>query len=121
MEKVKIVIAGREHTVVTDESPNYIKALARRLNKHIELVHASNSNSTSTAVTSLVALSYLDELEKSAAAIEELKSKNLALSDRVEALTEELARAEAQIKTLSGGAEDEEDSFKFDDAQMRLG
>lgn len=121
MEKVKIVIAGREHTVMTDESPNYIKALAKRLNKHIELVHSSNSNSTSTAVTSLVALSYLDELEKSAASLEELRSKNVALADELQKVTEERNKALAELKALNGSENDEEASFKFDDAQMRLG
>lgn len=123
MNKVIINISGKDHTVVTDESPNYIKSLARRLNKHIELVSDNNPHSSTSEAVALVALSYLDELEKASASLEELRTKNVALADSLANVQSELSalKSDNSIEPTAESTKNPQNPTGFDEKQLKLG
>lgn len=123
MNKVIINISGKDHTVVTDESPNYIKSLARRLNKHIELVSDNNPHSSTSEAVALVALSYLDELEKASASLEELRTKNVALADSLANVQSKLSalKSDNSIEPTAESTKNPQNPTGFDEKQLKLG
>ena len=44
MNKVKVVICGKEYTLHTEEEPTYVYALARKLEKNISEIVGGNSS-----------------------------------------------------------------------------
>lgn len=119
MERIRIDVLGQEYTVVSDESPKYIRSLASRLSSHISSV-LEKSTVPQNAAMALVAISYLDELEKSAATIEDLKAQKVSGDNKIEELTAKIEELQAQI------AKQEEPTVKaqplnnFDGAQLKL-
>lgn len=123
MEKIRIEILGQEYTVVSDESPKYVRSLASRLSSHIATV-LENSTVPQNAAMALVAISYLDELEKSAAEIEKLKAKavsceneNAELRVQLGELKDTLAKLQVKEETP---AKPQEKPQNFDGAQLKL-
>lgn len=118
MEKIRIDILGQEYTVVSDESPKYVRSLASRLASHISNV-LDGANVPQNAAMALVAISYLDELEKNAATIEELKAKSIAYGNEIEKLKAQIKELEtttvkAEVENVSAPVSE------FDGAQLKL-
>ena len=121
MEKIRIDILGQEYTFVSDESPKYVRSLAKRLASHISGILEGGSNVPQNAAMALVAISYLDELEKSAANIEELKASNVALTDEIEKLKAEIEGLKAEVSDKKDVLETKStDTTSFDGAQLKL-
>lgn len=129
MEKIRIDILGQEYTVVSDESPKYVRSLASRLASHISTV-LENATVPQNAAMALVAISYLDELEKSAAEIEKLKAEKVTceneiveLRSQIYELKETLAKAEpkSDAKTqVNIQPQTQPQKTDFDGAQLKL-
>ena len=116
MEKIRIDILGQEYTVVSDESPKYVQSLANRLATHISGILKGGANVPQNAAMALVAISYLDELEKNAAAIEKLNAKIIANQNEIEKL-------KAEIESKNSAPEENRNNnspSSFDGAQLKL-
>lgn len=75
MNKVKVMICGKEYSLQTDETPEYVLGLSRQLNKRIDTLVSSSDNISTNAATALVAISYMDELEKANANIDNIRTQ----------------------------------------------
>ena len=120
MERIRIDILGQEYTVVSDESPKYVRSLAKRLASHISSILDSGANVPQNAAMALVAISYLDELEKSTAAIEELKATNTKQIDEIAKLKSEIEELKANNTNGNDNSDDSNPAPLFDGAQLKL-
>lgn len=75
MNKVKVMICGKEYSLQTDETPEYVLGLSRQLNRRIDTLVSSSDNISTNAATALVAISYMDELEKANANIDNIRTQ----------------------------------------------
>ncbi|MCI7768083.1 MAG: cell division protein ZapA [Oscillospiraceae bacterium] len=111
VNKVKVTICGKEYNLQTDETPDYLISLAKRVDKEIgDLVKAKPNFGIQNAAV-FVALTSLDEAQKAADSIENIRTqiktymsetakarkekeklaeKNKALSEKIEALEKEI-------------------------------
>ncbi|MBQ9981787.1 MAG: cell division protein ZapA [Oscillospiraceae bacterium] len=64
MNKVKVVICGKEYCLQTEEEPTYVYALARKLEKNIAEIVGNNTNISVYSASVMIALSTLDMLNK---------------------------------------------------------
>jgi len=62
MNRVKVLICGKEYTLLTDEEPSYVYALARKLEKNIAELVGVNTNLSVYSASVMIALSTLDEM-----------------------------------------------------------
>ena len=111
VNKVKVTICGKEYNLQTDETPDYLISLAKRVDKEInDLVKAKPNFGIQNAAV-FVALTSLDEAQKASDSIENIRTqiktymsetakarkekekladKNKALSEKIEALEKEI-------------------------------
>lgn len=75
MNKIKINLSGKEYTIQTDESANYVKKLADALNSKIEEFMSQNDTISVTSASMLVALSLMDDCVKSASDKDNLRKQ----------------------------------------------
>ena len=94
MNKVKVSICGKEYSLQTDESPEYVASMAKQLSKRIAALTAQSDSRTVHAATLLVALSYMDDLSKSNATIDNIRTQIREYVD--DAAFARLERDEAQ-------------------------
>ncbi|MBP0961965.1 MAG: cell division protein ZapA [Oscillospiraceae bacterium] len=64
MNRVKVVICGKEYTIRTDEEPTYVYNLARKLEKNIAELVGVNVNQSVYSASVMIALSTLDEMNR---------------------------------------------------------
>lgn len=64
MNKVKVVICGKEYALQTEDEPTYVYALARKLEKNISDLVGSNTNISVYSASVMIALSTLDNINK---------------------------------------------------------
>lgn len=84
--KLRLVIAGSEYYIATDDAPVYMEQLAAELNDSIEKMAKGNPRISQTMAAVLCALDYLDAYKKS-----EMGSDNLR--EQVKDYLEDSARA----------------------------
>ena len=105
MNKIKIVLSGKEYTIQTDESVSYVTQLAESLDAKIEEYMNQNDSISVTSACMLVSLGlmddcikassdkdnlrkqvidYLEEANRSRNEITELKKENEALRQQIE-------------------------------------
>ena len=65
LNDVKVMICGKEYKLKTSESPTYVYALARALETRINELVNTGSGSSPYSASIMVALSLLDDLNKS--------------------------------------------------------
>lgn len=114
INKVKVTICGKEYNLQTDETPEYLTSLAMRVDKEInDLVKAKPNFGVQNAAV-FVALTSLDEAQKAADSIENVRTQIKAyveetakarkekekLADKNKALEEKIAAMEKEIKEL---------------------
>ena len=76
LNEVKVVICGKEYKLRTAESPNYVFALARALEAKINAIVDSGSGSSPYTASIMVALSLLDDLNKSNQRLENIRDQS---------------------------------------------
>lgn len=114
VNKVTVTICGKEYNLQTDETPDYLISLAKRVDKEIgDLVKAKPNFGVQNAAV-FVALTSLDEAQKAADSIENVRTQIKSyveetakarkekekLADRNKALEEKIAALEKEIKEL---------------------
>ena len=92
--KVKLTVCGSNYVISTTDSEEYVQSLAERLDKDMnELMNQSPSASVAASAV-VVALGYLDELQKNASMRSQIKDY---LEDAAKAkLAAEQARREVE-------------------------
>lgn len=73
--KVKITICGKEYAIQTDETTPYVIGLAKRLDRMISEMINSSDNISVQAASVLIALSALDEANKSNESIDNIRTQ----------------------------------------------
>ncbi|WP_432649523.1 cell division protein ZapA [Huintestinicola sp.] len=114
VNKVTVTICGMEYNLQTDETPDYLISLAKRVDKEIgDLVKAKPNFGVQNAAV-FVALTSLDEAQKAADSIENVRTQIKSyveetakarkekekLADKNKALEEKIAALEKEIKEL---------------------
>lgn len=114
VNKVTVTICGKEYNLQTDETPDYLISLAKRVDKEIgDLVKAKPNFGVQNAAV-FVALTSLDEAQKAADSIENVRTQIKSyveetakarkekekLADKNKALEEKIAVLEKEIKEL---------------------
>ncbi|MCD8220312.1 MAG: cell division protein ZapA [Ruminococcus sp.] len=98
--KVKVVICGKDFTLQTAESSNYVFGLTRTLESRItEITDASSSASPFTAAI-MVGLSALDDLSKANARLDSLRDQSKEYVDEAGKMRLERDAALKEAETL---------------------
>jgi cell division protein ZapA len=69
------MICGKEYMLQTEESPNYVYSLAKLLEKKINDIAAGSTSISPHCAAVMVALSTLDDLSKSQANVENIRTQ----------------------------------------------
>ena len=100
LNEVKVMICGKEYKLRTAESPNYVYSLARVLESKIdEIVNAGSGSSPYTA-SIMVALSLLDDLNKSNQRLDNIRSQTKEYVDEAGKTRIERDAAVKEIEAL---------------------
>lgn len=122
MNRIKIILAGKEYTIQTEESGSYVKQLSESLNKKIEEFMQENESVSMTSASMLVALGLMDDCIKAASDKDNLRKQVIdyleeatrsrteitELKKELDALREKNAMLEMKLLTFEGNGEDEQ-------------
>lgn len=75
ISKVKVKIYNREYTLQTEETPEYTRLLAKKLDNQIEQMMAGGSATSLVDSCVLIALSALDECQKANDNIDNIRTQ----------------------------------------------
>ena len=110
--RVTITICGKEYTLQTDESPDYVRQLAARLDRRIsDMMETSDIISLSSAAI-LVGLSLMDDSYKTTSNIDNIRGE-------IRNYVEEAGKARAEADDLRRQLEEKD--RKIDLLQTELG
>ncbi|MFZ2539250.1 MAG: cell division protein ZapA [Oscillospiraceae bacterium] len=94
MNKIKIVLSGKEYTIQTDESVSYVKQLAEELDAKIDQFMKQNDAISVTSACMLVSLGLMDDCIKASSDKDNLRKQVIDY-------LEEANRSRSQIMELS--------------------
>ena len=75
LNRVKVVLCGKEYVLQTEDAPSYVYQLAKSLEKRISDITENNPRVSAHSAVMMVALSTMDELTKANNAIEVIRSQ----------------------------------------------
>ena len=75
INRVKVVLCGREYVLQTEDAPSYVYQLAKNLEKRISDITEENPRVSAHSAVMMVALSTMDELTKANNSIEVIRSQ----------------------------------------------
>ena len=75
VNRVKVVLCGKEYLLSTEDAPSYVYQLAKNLEKRISDITENNPRVSSHSAVMMVALSTMDELTKANNAVEVIRSQ----------------------------------------------
>ena len=75
VNKIRLEICGCSYLISTTDSEQYTLSLAEKLDHNMNEIMAQNPSASVTAAAVLSALDYLDELEKSSASADHMRSQ----------------------------------------------
>lgn len=108
MNRLKVVICGKEYILQTNEEPTYVYNLARALEKKINSL-VDNNNVSSYSASVMVAMSLLDDLKH----LDREYSKTQQSIAEVDKIREQRDIALKEIKKLKEKISQLEDAQKF--------
>lgn len=122
MNRIKIILAGKEYTIQTEESGSYVKQLAESLNKKIEEFMQENESVSMTSASMLVALGLMDDCIKASSDKDNLRKQVIdyleeatrsrteitELKKELSVLREKNAMLEMKLLTFEGNDKNEE-------------
>lgn len=112
INKVKVVICGKDYVMQTAEAPNYVYGLARTLESKLhDSMDKMNVSQYNAAV--MVALSALDDLNKANEQMEQIADQMKNYVDEAGQVRLERDMALKEIKTLRSKIEQLETSIKL--------
>lgn len=75
INRVKVVLCGREYVLQTEDAPSYVYQLAKNLEKRISDITEENPRVSAHSAVMMVALSAMDELTKANNSVEVIRSQ----------------------------------------------
>ncbi len=98
MQKVRLMIAGTEYVISTDEDLDYVAKLGEDIDSRVREIMNNNPRASVTQAAILVALEYADEANKGEGSADNLRSQIQSyLEDAARARTDaEIAKREAE-------------------------
>lgn len=75
MNRVKVVLCGKEYVLQTEDAPSYVYQLAKSLEKRISDITENNPRVSAHSAVMMVALSTMDELTKANNSVEVIRSQ----------------------------------------------
>ncbi len=75
LNRVKVVLCGKEYVLQTEDAPSYVYQLAKTLEKRISDITENNPRVSAHSAVMMVALSTMDELTKANAGVENIRSQ----------------------------------------------
>lgn len=75
MNRVKVVLCGKEYVLQTEDAPSYVYQLAKTLEKRISDITENNPRVSAHSAVMMVALSTMDELTKANNSVEVIRSQ----------------------------------------------
>ena len=113
LNEVKVVICGKEYKLRTSETPNYVYALARALEAKINEMMNSGSGSSPYSASIMVALSILDDLNKSNQKLDCIRNQTKEYVDEAGRTRIERDAAQKEIEVLKSKIEQLENMVKL--------
>ncbi|MBQ3885811.1 MAG: cell division protein ZapA [Ruminococcus sp.] len=113
LNEVKVVICGKEYKLRTSETPNYVYALARALEAKINEMMNSGSGSSPYSASIMVALSILDDLNKSNQKLDSIRNQTKEYVDEAGRTRIERDAAQKEIEVLKSKIEQLENMVKL--------
>lgn len=101
MNRIKVLLSGKEYTIQTDESASYVKQLADALNRKIdEFITQNGSGVSVTSACMLVALGLMDDSLKAASDKENLRKQVIDYLEDATRSRTELMELRRQVEEL---------------------
>ena len=113
--KIKVVICGKEFTLQTAESSNYIFSLARTLEGRINELLSANSSASPFTASIMVGLAALDDLNKANQRLDTLREQSKEYVDEAGKARLERDAALQQVAALQAKLEQLESHAKSND------
>lgn len=112
MNKVKVSILGKDYTLMTEESPNYVYGLARALEAQIKDKMENGGVSQYNAAI-MTALSAMDDYHKSKAQLDAISDQGKSYVDDAGRVRIERDAALREIESLKSKVAQLENSLKL--------
>lgn len=97
MNKVKIVICGKEYKLNTELSPEYLSEIARIIDKKFESAFNDDKNLTLFDASVLVSMEIADESIKASSDLANLRSRITAYSEEIDDLKTKVQTLKKQL------------------------
>ena len=113
MNKVKVVICGKEYSLQTEDDSSYVYSLSRKLEKRISEIVTTNTNISVYSASVMIALSALDEINKTKESMDNLRSQIKEYVDEAGKAKIERDSALREVDRLKDKVKKLEDNMKF--------
>ncbi len=98
--KVKVIIANTEYTLVTEEEPEYVQRVAILVDKKVSEITACNPHLSTAMSAMLTAINLADDLLKNDASADNLRGSVAEYSKKIGRLEAEASEKDAKIEKL---------------------
>lgn len=113
MNRVKVVLCGKEYVLQTEDAPSYVYQLAKALEKRISDITENNPRVSAHSAVMMVALSTMDEMTKANNSIEVIRSQVKEYVDEAGKARLERDAALREIEVLKAKVEQLENLLKL--------
>lgn len=100
MNRIRIILAGKEYTIQTEESGSYVKQLAEALNTKIEEFMQANETVSMTSASMLVALGLMDDCIKASSDKDNLRKQVIDYLEEATRARTEITELKKQLDAL---------------------
>ncbi len=112
LNKVKLVICGKEFVLQTEEPPSYVYGLSKMLEKRINELCAGNSSISQYSASIMVAMSTLDDLNRAQTNMENVRQQAKEYVDEAGKARIERDNALKELNACHGKIEQLENEMK---------
>lgn len=100
MNKIKIVLSGKEYTIQTDESVSYVRQLAEALDSKIDQFMKQNGDISVTSACMLVSLGLMDDCMKASSDKDNLRKQVIDYLEEATSSRTHIMELQREIDTL---------------------
>lgn len=100
MNRIKIVLSGKEYTIQTDESVTYVKQLAEALDAKIDEYMSQNDSISVTSACMLVSLGLMDDCIKASSDKDNMRKQIIESIEEATKCRTEIVGLKKQIEAL---------------------
>ena len=112
LNKVKLVICGKEFVLQTEEPPSYVYGLSKMLEKKINELCSGNSSISQYSASIMVAMSTLDDLNRAQTNMENVRQQAKEYVDEAGKARIERDNAIKELNAARGKIEELENEMK---------